>query len=318
LRRAIRSLAVAACAALFCASAIPGAARPAPISRRAHAHAVHPAGYAVAPNLVAALTIALGNPAAPPPGTNIASCKAGPQHPYPVVLVPATFANMEDDYGALAPTLANAGFCVFTLNYGGQPGAFIQSIGPIVPSARQVAAFVDSVRQATGANKVDMLGHSQGGLIAEYYAKILGRAGALHRVVALAPTTHGTSLAGLALLAQLFPGANGFVNGLCPACREQETGSKLVLALDNGPIAQPGVEYTIVETLNELVVTPIGSSFINEAGVRNEWVQGQCPFDPVDHADLPYDNVVLQMVLNALDPSHARSPNCLIEFPFPV
>lgn len=225
---------------------------------------------------------------------------------------------MEDDYGALAPTLANAGFCVFTLNYGGQPGAFIQSIGPIVPSAEQVAAFVDGVRAATGASKVDIVGHSQGGLIAEYYAKILRRSGRLHGVVALAPTTHGTSLDGLALLAQLFPGANGLVNGACPACREQETGSKIVSALDNGPIAQAGVNYTIVETLNELVVTPVGSSFINEPGVRNEWVQGQCPLDPVDHADLPYDNVVLQMVLNALDPSHARSPNCLLEFPFPV
>jgi hypothetical protein len=50
----------------------------------------------------------------------------------------------------------------------------------------------------------------------------------------------------------------------------------------------------------------------------NEWVQSYCPFDIVDHANLPYDRVVVRLVKNALQPDAARSPDCLSEFPFPA
>jgi len=281
------------------------------------ATAAYAASYAVAPNIGAGIALALPNPAASPPGTNLASCSST-KHPYPVVLIPGTFANMEDDYGALAPDLANAGYCVYSLNYGGTPGAFLQSLGPVPASAQQVAAFVNQVLSQTGAAQVDLVGHSQGGMVAEYYAKIVGGAPFIHRLVALSPTTHGTSLDGLANLASFIPGANQIVRSACPACADQETGSAVITLLDNGPIAQAGVGYTIIETLDEFVVTPIGSAFINEPGVVNEYVQSYCPFDPVDHADLSYDNVVIQLVKNALSPSTAQSPNCFAAFPGPA
>ena len=107
------------------------------------ATAAYAASYAVAPNIGAGIALALPNPAASPPGTNLASCSST-KHPYPVVLIPGTFANMEDDYGALAPDLANAGYCVYSINYGGTPGAFLQSLGPVPASAQQVAAFITS------------------------------------------------------------------------------------------------------------------------------------------------------------------------------
>jgi hypothetical protein len=172
-----------------------------------------------------------------------------------VILIPGTFANMEDDYGALAPILVNDGYCVFSLNYDGSP---------------------------------------------------------------LSPTTHGTTLDGLTNLAQFFPGASQLVASACPACADQETGSAVITALDNGPIAQAGVSYTVIETLDEFVVTPVGSSFIHEPGVANEYVQSSCPFDPVDHADLSYDNTAIRLALNALDPATARSPNCFEGFPAPA
>jgi hypothetical protein len=61
----------------------------------------------------------------------------------------------------------------------------------------------------------------------------------------------------------------------------------VITTLDAGPIAQPGIKYTIIETKNETVVTPVGSSFIKKAGVANEYVQQFCPFDPVDHVNWP-------------------------------
>jgi hypothetical protein len=104
----------------------------------------------------------------------------------------------------------------------------------------------------------------------------------------------------------------------CQACVEQEAGSPVIERVDDGPIAQPGVDYTVIETLNETVVTPVGSAFIREPGVHNEYVQDYCPLDTVDHVNLPYDRVVFQLVENALEPATAEYPNCAVEFPFPA
>lgn len=273
--------------------------------------------YPVIPSLVAGVAAALPNPAAAPPGANIPGCSSS-AHPTPVVLVNGTFANATDDFGGLAPTLANAGYCVYTFDYGAPSSQFIQSIGSVPASAQQLASFVQQVLAETGAAKVDLVGHSQGGMLAEYYVKLLGGAQHVRDLVGLSPTTHGTTLDGLTGLASFFPGANQIVGSACQACVDQEAGSPVIQQLDNGPIAQAGVNYTIIETLDELVVTPVGSSFIHESGVTNEYVQQFCPLDLVDHADLPYDQVVFRLVMNALDPATARFPNCLLEFPAPA
>jgi pimeloyl-ACP methyl ester carboxylesterase len=275
------------------------------------------ASYRVAPNILAGVAQAASNPAQSPPGANLAVCKSS-QHPYPVVLVDGTFANQEDDYGALAPTLANAGYCVYTFAMGAPPGQFVQTIGPVVQSAQSLAGFVGRVRASTGASRVDLIGHSQGGLVAEYYAKLLGGARHVRDLIGLSPTTHGTTLSGLTAFASVFPGADQFLGSVCQACVDQEAGSSVVSAVDHGAIAQSGVNYTIIESRNEYVVTPVGSSFIRERGVKNEYVQSSCPFDSVDHADLSYDRVVFRLVFNALSPASASAPNCLVEFPYPA
>jgi triacylglycerol esterase/lipase EstA (alpha/beta hydrolase family) len=185
----------------------------------------------------------------------------------------------------------------------------------VATSAQQLAAFVSQVKAATGAAKLDLVGYSQGGLLVEYYTKLLGGAANVHAVVNIGPTTHGTTLDGLALLGKIL-GVNQPLANVCAACVDQETGSAVVNAVDTGPIAQPGIPYTIIDTIYETVVTPVGSSFINQAGVSNEYVQSYCAFDVVDHVDLPWDNVVIQLVKNALTPAKARYPNCLTEFPF--
>jgi triacylglycerol esterase/lipase EstA (alpha/beta hydrolase family) len=300
-----RSLAVGGVLTLALAVALPAAGAQAS------------SAYPVVPNIVAGIADAVPNPAAPPPGANVAGCHSSAQ-PIPVVLVNGTFGNAMDDFGALAPTLANAGYCVYTFDYGAPSSQLIQSIGPVVTSAQELASEVQTVLSQTGASQVDLVGHSQGGMLAEYYAKVLGGAPYIHDLIGLSPTTHGTTLDGLTNLASFFPGASQLVASACPACADQETGSSVIQTLDNGPIAQAGVKYTIIETLNETVVTPVGSSFIHEPGVTNEYVQSSCPFDPVDHVDLTYDPVVLQLVLNALDPATAQSPDCWDEFPAPA
>src|SRR5438046_568220 len=53
-----------------------------------------------------------------PPGVVNGPCTPAADHPYPVVLVHGTFANAAFSWQTLAPMLSNAGYCVFSLNYG--------------------------------------------------------------------------------------------------------------------------------------------------------------------------------------------------------
>lgn len=297
LRRSVRALLIAGVAV---ASAIALGA----------ASASATSNYPVQSNIVSGIIASLNDPSAPPPGVNVSGCQLTAAHPRPVVLVNGTFSNMTDDWSGLGPVLANAGYCVYDAAIGGDPHSVIQTTGHVADSAQQIATLVSQVLSQTGASQVDLVGHSQGGLIAEYYTKILGGAPHVHTLVGLSPTTHGTTLDGLGVLANAFPGANQVLAAGCAACVDQESGSAIVNAVDSGPIAQPGVTYTIIETRYEYVVTPAGSAFIQEPGVTNQWVQDFCAFDFVDHASLPYDKPVQQLVQNALDPAHATAVQC--------
>lgn len=117
-------------------------------------------------------------PATSPPGANNFFCRPSAAHPYPVILVHGTFENMDDNWQAGAPVLANHGYCVFAFNYGGSSStANLQGTEDIAASAGQLESFVNLVRAVTGAAKVDLVGHSQGGMMPRYYINFLGGTG---------------------------------------------------------------------------------------------------------------------------------------------
>ncbi|WP_405053966.1 esterase/lipase family protein [Svornostia abyssi] len=140
------------------------------------------------------------DPDGPPAGANDWACRPTAAHPRPVILVPSTGNTMAMNWATLSPLLKNEGYCVFSLNY----GAFRSPLGlkyyggqPIESSAAELGAFADRVRAATGAPQVDLVGHSQGGILAEYYVKFLGGAPFVKTVVGLASPTKGGTLNGL-------------------------------------------------------------------------------------------------------------------------
>src|SRR5581483_9105076 len=140
-------------------------------------------------------------PQTPPPGADNFACRPTAAHPEPVVLVNGTFANQDDNWQAASPLLANHGYCVFTFNYGGSSASsVVQGTGDIATSAGQLGTFVATVLAQTGAAKVDLVGHSQGGMMPRYYLKFLGGAAHVGKLVALAPSNHGTTLDGLTAL----------------------------------------------------------------------------------------------------------------------
>jgi pimeloyl-ACP methyl ester carboxylesterase len=247
-------------------------------------------------------------------------CKPSSAHPYPVVLVHATLADEGSNWVTLAPLLANEGYCVYGFNYGATAaslevwpfiGPRIDGLGHIEKSAEELSSFVNNVLSKTKASKVDLVGHSQGGMMPNYYIKFLDGAAKVNELIGLAPSNHGTTLDGLTTLVEQFPFAAEIINGLiellgAPALDEQEESSAFIKKLfGSGEPVVAGVRYVVIETDHDEVVTPYTHAFLSGSNVTNILIQNQCPSDPVAHIGMFDDSPSLQNVLNQL----SSSPN---------
>ena len=187
-------------------------------------------------------------------------------------------------------------------------------MGKIQDSAQQLKAFVGRVLRATGASKVDLIGHSQGTLMPEYYVKFLGGARHVKRYVSLAPLWHGTRAATpLSQLAHAF-GIDEDAIPVCNACAQMAAGSKLVEKLREGGLVVGSVEYTNIMTKYDELVRPYTSG--REPGMRNIVVQDHCATDYSEHFEIAADPVGAQIVLNTLDPRHKKPVPCMLVLPF--
>jgi len=183
----------------------------------------------------------------------------------------------------------------------------IGGLGDIEQSAMTMKAFVDKVLRATGAAKVDVVGHSQGGMMPNYYLKFLGGAAKVRTMIGLSPSNHGTTVDGIVTL-----GANlrilGFVNGLLsfaglPGLVQQEQGSAFQKKLFAGGDTVPGPRYVVIQTTHDLVVTPYRNAFLSGPNVTNILLQDQCPGDWVGHIGMFTDGPALANVMNQLGPN---------------
>ncbi|QKG20607.1 alpha/beta fold hydrolase [Actinomadura verrucosospora] len=235
-----------------------------------------------------------------PDGANDWNCKPSFLHPRPVVLVHGTFENMAFNWQKLSPALKKAGYCVYALNYGGAKDAPIQGTGEIAESAGQLSAFVDKVLAATGASKVDMVGHSQGGMMSRYYLKFLGGAPKVNKLIGIVPSNHGTNLDGLVALGSLL-GITQAVVKAAPSAGEQITDSDFLKNLNAGGDTVPGVQYIVLSTKYDEVVTPYTSEFLNGSNAQNVLLQDKCANDTNAHVGIAFDPVMIKFVENSLD-----------------
>ena len=233
--------------------------------------------------LAAPATAGAQSPGIPPPGANDFSCRSA-QHPVPVILVHGTFGDMTVSWNALSPLLVLNHYCVFALDLPNR------GMAPMDRSADKLAAFIDEVRQKTGAAKVSLVGHSQGGMLGRYVARFRGKLGVIDDIVGLAPSSHGTTQ-------PLAPPLGGLG---CPACAEQAAGSDFMNKLNAGEEAPPPPSYTVVSTKYDEVVTPYTSQALTGSTVTNVVLQDRCPEDITDHVGIIYDPIALQWALNAL------------------
>ncbi|WP_236573401.1 esterase/lipase family protein [Streptomyces sp. GS7] len=245
-------------------------------------------------------------------GWNDFSCRPSAAHPRPVVLVHGTLGNGVDNWLGLAPYLMARGYCVFSFTYGGLLGLpVVGGVGSIDASARQLGVYVDRVLAATGARKVDIVGHSQGGMMSRVYLKFYGGRRKVHTLVGLAPNNHGTDLHGLITLLDSAPGVRRVLHGLVPAVTEQESGSPLLRRLNAGGDTVPGVRYTVIATRYDEMITPHRSEFLHGSDVHNVVLQDLCPLDVSGHGSLGLiDRLAFHETANALDPAHATPTTC--------
>jgi len=251
------------------------------------------------------------------PGANDWSCRPSAAHPRPVVLVHGTLENMGFNWAAISPTLKNAGYCVYALNYGTNLLSLderFSGLDDIAKSAGQLKTFVDKVLANTGASKVDMVGHSQGGMMPNYYLKRLGGAGKVNMLVGMAPSNHGTDLSGLVTLGEqlgIMTGLNTFGMYTAPALVQQERGGPFQTALFKDGDTVPGPKYVVIATKKDEVVTPYTNGFLSGPSVNNITIQDQCPNDGTGHIGLAFDGPAIQNVMNVLGPNTANfKPNC--------
>jgi len=214
---------------------------------------------------------------------------------------------MDSNWGYMSPRIAAAGYCVFALTYGRATDKPSDPRGGVISmkeSAHELAGFVDRVLAATGARKVDIVGHSEGSLMPDYYVKFLARAhhgdGSLKvdDYVGITPLWRGSRRI------PLLDGAG------CPACRQIARGSDFLNQMNRGPTGPrvPGVSYTMLMTLFDQVVAPVMSGYME--GATNLFVQGQCAADFSKHAGMAINPNVLGDVLHALDPSDTTPVDC--------
>ncbi|WP_040781057.1 alpha/beta fold hydrolase [Nocardia pneumoniae] len=280
------------------------------------------------PAYLAAFMYGLAHPDSSPPGANRENCTPSAAHPNPVVLVHGTWLNAYDTFAYLSPRLARAGYCVYAFNYGRSGLLEGGGIGPIMPgrygvgamedSARQLRDFVEQVRATTGAEKVDLIGHSQGGPVSSQYMKFEGGADKVGKLITFGATHHGTSLMGMATLGRLITnlGINilGFYEPIVGHANiQQAVGSRFYAALNANGDTVPGVEYTSVGTRHDEVSNPYEWTFLTpgpDTTVHNITLQDGCAEDWSDHLTIMYSPRSASIALRALDPETNPTLDC--------
>ncbi|KAH8704004.1 Alpha/Beta hydrolase protein [Talaromyces proteolyticus] len=240
----------------------------------------------------------------------------------PVVTLHGLGATYYEDINFLGDWLKTEGFCVFRATYGSYPdfplvGGFL----PINESAVEVADFITDVSTKTGADKVDIVGHSEGAFLSLYVPKFqAGISDIVQRIVSIAPPTHGTNFANLVTLGKDL-GVLGLVEQVldifgCHACDDLVDDGWAIKELDDGkPIIQPGNSATIIISKWDELVTPTTTSLVNETSAKNEYIQDYCSYDPVGHIGEAYDLNVWNLVKNALEDVTAHNFQCVVGSP---
>jgi triacylglycerol esterase/lipase EstA (alpha/beta hydrolase family) len=239
--------------------------------------------------------VALGAVLLIPRASGSAPAPVSQQTPGPVLLVPG-YGGATSALQDLAQQLTDAGRDATVVDLPGNGTGDLSAAADALDTAARAAL------QRTGADSVDVVGYSAGGVIARLWVADDGAAVA-RRVVTLGAPHHGTTLADLA--GRLAPDQ-------CPeACRQLTTDSDLLRRLNAGDETPDGPTWVSIWTTQDETVTPPDTARLD--GALNVTVQSVCADVQVSHGGLPRDPVVTAMVvaeLGAGDPVALTAADC--------
>ncbi|MCU1455562.1 MAG: lipase class 2 [Acidimicrobiales bacterium] len=208
--------------------------------------------------------------------------------------------------GTLSPQIANEPLAARLRGSGYDASIFVLptlGLQDIDASARALGAYVDTVLARTGATKVDLVGHSQGGLVARSFVKDFGGASKVDSLITLGTPNTGTYVANLVRFL-------GFGNCLAVvACTQMSIGSAYLRALNQGDTTVGNVRYTAIRTFEDELVRPVDNARIGDGAV-NVLVQSKCWLRVVGHVGLIVDGAVYSGIRQALEGRTNISLNC--------
>lgn len=201
----------------------------------------------------------------------------------PVLLVHGTGANSEIAWSKGLQPLLSRRYDVCTLELPDAGNGRVDVAGQYVVAAiRTMAARFD--------RPVNLIGHSQGGMVLRWAVKWWPDLRSLvDDVIGLAPSNHGSPL-----VAQ-------FCTAVCPAAYwQQGPGSRFLTALNKGDETPGRVNYSVVYSDTDSTVPPPSPIVRRDTGDSNTAVQDICPGREVSHTQILYDAVSVALVFDAL------------------
>lgn len=281
-------------------------AAPAQIAGADPGHSI-PVAYGQSNALNAALADWNGNP----PGSNDWSCRPTAEHPNPVVLIPSVVESASLNWHTVAPYLKNQGYCVFAINYGRTPyiAPGLNGLGNLRDAAGELARFVKKVRATTGAEKVDLVGHVQGGLVARFYIQLLNGADSVSRVVLLSsPFTNDLAdkVRSIGLPKSFFDSVEtvippGLMHG-DPYAWENLN--------DNHNGLHPGIKYTEITSRADEFYAFGAYTLPPQPNVRLDLVEDYCARERPTQLAIPYSKPAVALIGRALSPQQDSPIPC--------
>jgi triacylglycerol esterase/lipase EstA (alpha/beta hydrolase family) len=206
----------------------------------------------------------------------------------PVVLIHG-FGGTPASLGTLASRLESAGHEVIVVALPDN------GVGPIDRSAAALERAVDE----SGAEQVDIVAHSIGGVVARFWLRYDDGARRTRHVVTLGSPHHGAqlALAGAASIADC-----------TGACAQVLPGSGLLADLNADDETPDGPSYVTIWTSVDATVTPPESATLD--GAVNIRLQDLCPDTRTSHGGLVRDSLPISIVLRALggEPAAGSAP----------
>ncbi|KAF9150863.1 hypothetical protein BG015_007318 [Linnemannia schmuckeri] len=265
--------------------------------------------YAVALTVITLATTVISSPISSVPEKralfgryNDLNCKPSSSKPNPVIFLHGLLG-ISGEFTYMGTRFALEGYCAYSLDYGHIPGIPIfGGLNDLMVSAKELSDFIDKVLAATGASKVDLVGHSEGSVLPRVYLKYFNGITKIDHFTAIGSAQYGTKLVNIVTLLEtlgLWGTTKGVFNPVCKACFQLTEGSPFLDQLAEGGDTYPEVKYLMLVSKYDELVTPYTNGFLRTLGpnVHNVVLQDLCAIEVSEH----FLQAVSPVVFNAIE-----------------